>query len=151
MNTSAAKTFPRWLALCCICLLAIACNEEDDADIFVGRTWKIGNLFGANGRPVLTEEQANTVAKDNCFYISFESLTNFTGRTLDKNFSGTWKVDLESRKLTLTFKDTGNPSDALSKQVIKALQNTASYEGDYNALKLKEAESTAFVLCRPYQ
>lgn len=139
-----------WLAACCLCLLAVACNEEDDADIFVGRTWKVGNLFGANGRPVLSEEQANTVAKEDCFYIRFENMTNFVGRTLDKNFSGTWYVDLKNRKLTLNFKDTGNPSDALSRQVIKALQNTDSYEGDYNFLKLKEAESTAYVLCRPY-
>lgn len=150
MDKRGIRRLSHWMALCCICLLAVACNDEDDASIFVGRTWKIGNLMGANNRPVLTEEQAATVAKENSFYIRFESLTSFTGRTLDKEFYGTCKIDLGNQKLSLTFKNTGNPSDNVSKLVIRALQNTASYTGDYNVLNLKEAESSAYVLCRPY-
>lgn len=138
------------LVLCLVALLAGGCNEEDDIDIFVGRTWKVSNLFGASDRPVLNEEQAATIAKDGAFYITFENSTDFKGRTLDKNFSGTWSVDLKKRTISLRFKDTGNPADALSKMVIKAIQNAASYEGDYNHLKLKEAEAP-YILFRPYK
>lgn len=145
------KCLPLWVAMLFACFMAVSCNDEDDIDIFVGRTWKIGNLFGANELPVLSEEQAATVAKEGSFYIRFESATSFTGYTLDKSFNGTWEVDLKERTLSLRFKNTGNPSDAVSKQVIRALQNTASYEGDYHYLKLKEAESAAFILCRPYE
>lgn len=145
------KQFPfRLLLPLCLLFAFVSCNEEDDEDIFVGRTWKVGNLFGATNQPVLTEEQAATVAKAGCFYIKFDDRTSFTGRTLDKAFSGTWSVDLKRRTLSLHFKQTGNPTDAVSKLVIERLQNTASYEGDYNFLKLKESESAAYILCRPY-
>lgn len=137
------------LFVVCIGLLAGACNDEDDIDIFVGRTWKVSNLFGASNRPVLNEEQAKTIAKEGAFYIKFENRNEFKGATLDKNFSGTWSVDLKKRTISLRFRDTGNPSDALSKMVIKAIQQAVSYEGDYNYLKLREAE-TPYILFRPY-
>jgi len=137
------------LFVVCIGLLAGACNDEDDIDIFVGRTWKVSNLFGASNRPVLNEEQAKTIAKEGAFYIKFENRNEFKGCTLDKNFSGTWSVDLKKRTISLRFRDTGNPSDALSKMVIKAIQQAVSYEGDYNYLKLKEAEAP-YILFRPY-
>ena len=137
------------LFVVCIGLLAGACNDEDDIDIFVGRTWKVSNLFGASNRPVLNEEQAKTIAKEGAFYIKFENRNEFKGCTLDKNFSGTWSLDLKKRTISLRFRDTGNPSDALSKMVIKAIQQAVSYEGDYNYLKLKEAEAP-YILFRPY-
>ena len=137
------------LLVVCIGLLAGACNDEDDIDICVGRTWKVSNLFGASNRPVLNEEQAKTIAKEGAFYIKFENRNEFKGCTLDKNFSGTWSVDLKKRTISLRFRDTGNPSDALSKMVIKAIQQAVSYEGDYNYLKLKEAEAP-YILFRPY-
>lgn len=137
------------LFLCVIGLLAGGCNEEDDIDIFVGRTWKVSNLFGASNRPVLNEQQAATIAKDGAFYIVFENRTDFKGRTLDKDFSGTWSVDLKARSISFRFKNTGNPTDALSKMVISSIQNAASYEGDYNHLKLKETEAP-YILFRPY-
>ena len=137
------------LFVVCIGLLVGACNDEDDIDIFVGRTWKVSNLFGASNRPVLNEEQAKTIAKEGAFYIKFENRNEFKGCTLDKNFSGTWSVDLKKRTISLRFRDTGNPSDALSKMVIKAIQQAVSYEGDYNYLKLKEAEAP-YILFRPY-
>lgn len=137
------------LFVVCIGLLAGACNDEDDIDIFVGRTWKVSNLFGASNRPVLNEEQAKTIAKEGAFYIKFENRNEFKGCTLDKNFSGSWSVDLKKRTISLRFRDTGNPSDALSKMVIKAIQQAVSYEGDYNYLKLKEAEAP-YILFRPY-
>jgi len=137
------------LFVVCIGLLAGACNDEDDIDIFVGRTWKVSNLFGASNRPVLNEEQAKTIAKEGAFYIKCENRREFKGCTLDKNFSGTWSVDLKKRTISLRFRDTGNPSDALSKMVIKAIQQAVSYEGDYNYLKLKEAEAP-YILFRPY-
>lgn len=128
----------------------VACNDEDDIDIFVGRTWKVSNLFGASNRPVLNEEQAKTIAKEGSFYIRFENRTEFKGCTLDKNFSGTWSVDLKKRTISLRFKDTGNPSDQLSKLVIKSIQSAVAYDGDYNYLKLKEAEAP-YILFRPYE
>ncbi len=137
------------LFVVCIGLLAGACNDEDDIDIFVGRTWKVSNLFGASNRPVLNEEQAKTIAKEGAFYIKFENRNEFKGATLDQNFSGTWSVDLKKRTISLRFRDTGNPSDALSKMVIKAIQQAVSYEGDYNYLKLREAEAP-YILFRPY-
>lgn len=137
------------LFVVCIGLVAAACNDEDDIDIFVGRTWKVSNLFGATNRPVLSEEQAKTIAKDGSFYIKFDSRTEFKGCTLDKNFSGTWSVDLKKRTISLRFRDTGNPSDQLSKMVIKAIQNAVAYDGDYNYLKLRDAEA-AYILFRPY-
>lgn len=138
------------LAVLCAGLSLASCNEEDDIDIFVGRTWKVSNLFGASNRPVLSEEQAKTIAKEGAFYIKFENRTGFTGRTLDKNFSGTWSVDLKERTISLRFKETGNPSDQLSKLVIKSIQNAVAYDGDYNYLKLKEAEAP-YILFRPYE
>lgn len=137
------------LFVVCIGLLAGGCNDEDEIDIFVGRTWKVSNLFGATNRPVLSEEQAKTVAKDGAFYIKFENRTEFNGCTLNKNFSGTWNVDLEKRTISFRFKDTGNPSDAVSKMVIRAIQEAVAYDGDYNYLKLKEAEAP-YILFRPY-
>lgn len=138
------------LAVLCASFSLFACNEEDDIDIFVGRTWKMSNLFGVSNRPVLSEEQAKTIAKEGAFYIKFESRTEFKGCTLDKNFSGTWSVDLKERTISLRFRDTGNPSDALSKMVIQALQRAVAYDGDYNYLKLKEAEGP-YILFRPYE
>ena len=149
MTSSLIRKIVLPLFVVCIGLLAGACNDEDDIDIFVGRTWKVSNLFGASNRPVLNEEQAKTIAKEGAFYIKFENRNEFKGCTLDKNFSGTWSVDLKKRTISLRFRDTGNPSDALSKMVIKAIQQAVSYEGDYNYLKLKEAEAP-YILFRPY-
>ena len=130
-------------------LSLVACNEEDDIDIFVGRTWKVRNFFGASDRPVLSEEQANEVAKDGTFYIKFESREAFSGRTKDKNFSGTWSVDLKERTISLRVKDTAGATDRLSNMLIQAIRETTSYEGDYKYLKLKEMEG-AYLLLRPY-
>ena len=137
------------LIVVCIGFSFVACNDEDDIDIFVGRTWKVSNLFGASNRPVLNEEQAKTIAKEGAFFLKFENRTAFTGRTLNQSFSGTWSVDLKKRTISLRFRDTGNPSDAISKMVINALKNTVSYDGDYNYLKLKDAEAP-YILFRPY-
>lgn len=132
-----------------VTLSLVACNEEDDIDIFVERTWKVSNFFGASDRPVLSEEQANEVAKEGTFYIKFESRETFSGRTKDKNFNGTWSVDLKERTISLRVKDTGGASDRLSNMLIQAIQKTTSYEGDYKYLKLKEIEE-AYILFRPY-
>lgn len=137
------------LIVMCTGFSFVACNEEDDIDIFVGRTWKVSNLFGASNRPVLTEDQAKVIAKEESFYLKFENRTTFTGRTLDKDFTGTWSVDLKKRTISLRFHDTGNPSDALSNMAIKAIQRAVSYDGDYNYLKLKEVEGP-YILFRPY-
>lgn len=136
-------------AVVCLGFSFVACNDEDDIDIFVGRTWKVSNLYGGSNLPVLSEEQAKTVAKDGAFYLKFENSTTFTGRTLDKDFSGTWSVDLKKRTISLRFRDKGNPTDAISKMVIQAIEKAVAYEGDYNYLKLREAEAP-YILFRPY-
>lgn len=128
-------------------LLMNGCNEEDEMDIFVGRTWKISNLFNAKGAP-LSPEKGEALAKEGSFYIKFETETTFIGRTQTQEFNGTWSVDLKKRTISLRFREGTNPADALSLQVIEALQRVVSYEGDYNFLKLKEADSPAYVLCR---
>ncbi len=128
-------------------LLLNGCNEEDDVDIFVGRTWKISNLFNAKGAP-LSPEKGEALAKEGSFYIKFETETTFIGRTQTQEFNGTWSVDLKERTISLRFKEGAKPADPLSLQVIEALQRVVSYEGDYNFLKLKEADSPAYVLCR---
>ncbi len=133
----------------CSALLFGACNDEDDIDIFIGRIWKIGNLYDVQGNPLNDEEGKVLASKDNTFYIKFDHNGLFTGRTLDKNFSGTWSVDLKDRHISMRFTDTGNPTDALSKRVIERIKQISAYEGDYRYLKLKEKESSAYILCRP--
>lgn len=147
MNLSLKRIYLS-LFVACIGLLVGACNDEDDMDIFVGRLWKIGNLYDVQGKP-LKEDESKILSRENSFYIKFENNHIFTGRTFEKNFSGSWDVDLKKRTIYLRFTDTGNPTDALSKKVIERLGKSASYEGDYKFLKLKEENSSAYILCRP--
>lgn len=125
------------------------CSEEDSMDIFVGRTWKVSNLFDALGDPVKPEEGKVLAESDERFYLKFETSSTFVGKTRDKAFQGTWSVDLKRRKISLLFNNTGNPTDALSRRVIGALQNVDEYDGTYTYLKLKEADTPAYILLRP--
>lgn len=133
--------------VCCLFILC-SCNNEDDIDIFVGQTWKISNIFTANSQPVSKEDWETLTAKEDRFYIKFENKSSFSGRTLTQVFNGTWNVDLQNRTISFTFKNTGNPSDKLSQQVIESLQRVFSYEGDYNYLRLIEHDSPAYILFR---
>ncbi len=133
--------------VCCIFLLC-SCNNEDDMNIFVGQTWKISNIFTANSKPISEEDWKTLTASEDRFYIKFENSTSFSGRTLTQEFSGTWNVDLRNRTISFTLKNTGNPSDKLSKQVIESLQRISSYEGDYNYMRFIEHESPAYILFR---
>ena len=134
----------------CIGLLAGACNEEDDLDIFVGRTWKVSNFFGPTGAVYTKVEDLKTLERKNSFYITFDNATTFTGRTLDKEFKGTWSVDLKKRTISLRVNGTGNPTDAISRQLMKSIANTVSYRGDYNWLNLVDKEG-AYILFYPYR
>lgn len=138
------------LFIVCIGLLVGACNEEDDIDIFVGRTWKVSNFFGPAG-PVYTHvEDLQVLERENSFYIKFENSSSFTGRTLDKEFTGTWSVDLGSRTISFRLNKTLAPADALSRQFIKSLQEAVSYRGDYNYLNLVDKDK-AYILFHPYK
>ena len=149
MNLISRKIFFP-LFIVCIGLLAGACNEEDDIDIFVGRTWKVSNFFGPAG-PVYTKaDDLKVLEQENCFYIRFESSSKFTGRTLNKEFSGTWSVDLEKRTISLRLNGTMTPTDAISRQFIKSLNEAVLYRGDYNYLNLVD-EDKAYILFHPYE
>ena len=134
----------------CIGLLAGACNEEDDLDIFVGRTWKVSNFFGPTGAVYTKVEDLKTLERKNSFYITFDNATTFTGRTLDKEFKGTWSVDLKKRTISLRVNGTGNPADAISRQFMESIANTVSYRGDYNWLNLVDKEGS-YILFYPYR
>ena len=145
-----------WQKICvplfvvCIGLLAGACNDEDDIDIFVGRTWKVSNFFGPAGAVYTKVEDLQTLERENAFYIKFEDASTFTGRTLDKTFSGTWSVDLEERTISLRLNGSVNPTDAISKQLIKSIKDAVSYRGDYNYLNLVDKDK-AYILFHPYK
>lgn len=138
------------LFVVCIGLMAGACNEEDDISIFVGRTWKVSNFFGPAGAVYTKTEDLDVLTKANCFYIKFESSTTFTGRTLNKAFSGTWSVDLKTRRISLRFNNAVNPTDAISKQMVKSVMETVSYRGDYKYLNLVDKDG-AYILFHPYK
>ena len=128
--------------------MAGACNEEDDISIFVGRTWKVSNFFGPAGAVYTKTEDLDVLTKANCFYIKFESSTTFTGRTLNKAFSGTWSVDLKTRRISLRFNNAVSPTDAISKQMVKSVMETVSYRGDYKYLNLVDKDG-AYILFHP--
>ena len=128
----------------------VSCNDEDDIDIFVDRTWKVSNFFGPAG-PVYTKtDDLNVLNQENCFYIRFESSSKFTGRTLNKEFSGTWSVNLKERTISLRLNGTIAPTDAISRQFIKSLNEAILYRGDYNYLNLVD-EDKAYILFHPYE
>ena len=137
------------LIVVCTAFSFVACNDEDDIDIFVGRTWKVSNFFGPAGAVYTHIDELKTLEGTNSFYIRFENATTFTGRTLNKEFSGTWSVDLKAQTISLYFRNTGNPNDAISKQMIKSITNTRAYRGDYNYLNLVDKDG-AYILFYPY-
>lgn len=145
-----------WQKICvplfvvCIGLLTGACNDEDDIDIFVGRTWKVSNFFGPAGPVYSNVEDLKVLERENSFFIKFEDSSTFTGRTLDKDFRGTWSVDLEKRTISLRIDGTVTTADAFSKQLIKSLKDAVSYRGDYNYLNLVDKDK-AYILFHPYK
>ncbi|MBQ8593970.1 MAG: DUF4847 family protein [Bacteroidaceae bacterium] len=141
-------TFLCLIWVCLTCNLT-GCNDEDSIEIFVGRTWKISNLFDAQGKPLEPDEGKIVGDNNDAFYLKFETATTFVGKTREKNFSGTWSVNLKNHQIELTFKNTGNPTDALSKQVVTSLQRVDKYDGTYTYLKLEESDSPAYILFRP--
>lgn len=137
------------LLLCTLPFFITSCNDEDEADIFIGKTWKITNLFASQNKPITTEEEAKTLNNSSeSFYIKFDNESTFSGRTLKESFNGTWTVDLNKRTISFILKNTGNPTDALSKKVIQSIKNTIKYEGDYHYLRFNE-EGSAYMLAVP--
>lgn len=139
-----------FLVVVCTGFSLAACNDEDDIDIFVGRTWKVSNFFGPAGPVYSKVEDLKVLERANSFYIKFENSTTFIGRTLDKEFNGTWSVDLKKRTISLRLKNTGNPTDAISRQMINSMTNSVSYRGDYNYLNLVDKDG-AYILFYPYK
>lgn len=150
MDTSLIRKIFLPLFIVSIGLVAGACNDEDDIDIFVGRTWKVSNFFGPAGAVYTNVEDLKILERQNCFFIKFENSTTFTGRTLDKAFSGTWSVNLKTRRISLRFSNAVTPADAISKQMINSITNTVSYRGDYNYINLVDKDG-AYVLFYPYK
>ena len=141
-----------WLLLLPLVLLATACSESDDLDaIFIGHTWKLSCIRLSTSQNAMTQENQQKLKEsaDDCFIITFAE-KQFTGRTANKSFSGTWTVDGESRAITFSFQNASSltASDELSRQMINILKNATYYEGDTHQLSIHQA-SGSYLLFYP--
>lgn len=126
--------------------LCISCSQEDDIDsIFREGVWYMTNVYVSPGKSALTQDELRSVvqAGRNGFYIQFSG-NNFSGKSKEKEFSGSWRVTSD-RKMFITFQNTGNPTDQTSKTMIEILQQAERYAGDTNYLNIYQAESGRFI------
>lgn len=133
--------------------LFTACSDEDDIDaIFMGRTWKLSRIMQNKSTSALTPEEQKKVSEsaENCFIVSFSG-DNFSGRTLESSFTGTWTVD--GKKHTISFNIKGgdgmNPAEIVSQKMINILQYADKYKGDTRNLEIQHSGNSSYLLFYP--
>lgn len=134
--------------------LLCGCNNEDDvAEIFTGKTWKLSKI-SAEGSNIQFNYWSNDNAEGTAFQKSMallKSTDNFTigftggeinnvvggtfsGKGVVATFNGKWQADGESHQLNMSTTLNGTETDILAKAFVNGLQNVIRYEGDANNL-----------------
>lgn len=143
--------------------LLSGCNDTDDvARIFLGKTWKLTNIMEGslpsndywNGNEAAQAASIALIQEgDNCTIKFSGTITGniiigtTSGRATSTAFSGTWRVDGESRTFS-SATSTTTDSDVLGKAFLDGLNNATSYSGDENNLYIyfKEGQKTKYLL-----
>lgn len=139
----------------CVMLCAVpfmmSCNNEDDvAEIFTGKVWKLNRLnqSGTSGQFLsgLWDNEASYNSSMNSFYATDNYVIEFTlsgtndsggtfeARGIRATVTGTWNADGESHTLTLSPKVNSSETDPLAREFIRGLQQVTRYEGDSGSL-----------------
>lgn len=129
-----------------------ACDQSDDViDIFTGKTWKLTNIFDADGRvciedyfvgvsSTIRENAMDNWAKEGNMVIQFISAVEvngvvtgeYTGRAVRTTLSGKWETNGKTNAFST---NQGNPvagEDILGTAFVNAWKNAYKYEGDTN-------------------
>ena len=145
---------------CCLLMLAVlltfsTCNDEDDvAEIFNGKTWKLARLTTENGKEQFynglwssdkeKENSLEALKQQGNFTLSFDIVEvngEITGTAKAHGIranieDASVKVDGKTRSLTLNGKVTGAETDKLAKAFMAGLLKVFKYEGDSKSLTL---------------
>lgn len=149
------QTYRLLLVLLLLPLLSGCNNEDDVAEIFTGKTWKLSRLTNKGSSAPFypgiwnndkdMEESLNKLNRETAYFtLEFEGEeldgelmgAKISGRGVNASISGTWNADGKSKELTFNLKVIGTENDALGKAFINGLQNVYKYEGDVNSLTL---------------
>jgi len=128
-----------WLPLLSLTLLPTACQNEDDiADIFIGRTWYI---VGAtiNGQQYDGNEIKELYAQADSYHLTF-AVNSFSGILVaGSSLNGQWTADGKHHTLTLQVKNANNvEASTVSRNIYNVLRNVTSYSGDVNNLIIQQ-------------
>ena len=146
-----------------------SCNDEDDvAEIFVGKTWKVSRIVPEGSTQQFPEGLWSSEAEKNNIMTAFNNTANYTlkftngtgtetggefeARGVKATIKGTWNADGETNALTLNVKSTGaTESDALAELFVNGVKKTEKYKGDANNLTLyfKEGQNTMIIGLTP--
>ena len=143
------KTLTYLLLLLLLPLLGGCDTEDNVAEIFTGKTWKLniisldgqGEWFDFwNGNAEARRTSMNLRGKNDSptFTITFngseiEGVVNgdFTAQAVNRSFTGYWTANGSSRELSLTnIRNTGNDTDVLARAFETGLRNAVRYSGD---------------------
>lgn len=136
------------LSLVCLLLPLLAgCNDEDDiSGIFVERTWYVTELYNADGRTSsLDEAQHQQLGyRRDAYRISFTPET-FNAQAGSTTLTGTWTVDGSNQTIRFHFDRPVTGEDAISRIMIKYLEEAVRYEGSYIYLRIYTEAGTSIL------
>lgn len=124
------------------------CNNTDDLEtILVGKTWRLSSFYDSKGE-VIPYDGAKELFENNpsSFVITFHEST-FSGKALNKTFSGTWKGDGNTNSFSFYIdKTTGSDSEQIAIDFFNAIKDVDSYRNaDENNLELNYSEGSKFM------
>lgn len=133
------RHIPICLPLLFLTLFLTACQNEDDvADIFVGRTWYI---VGAtiNGQQYDGDELKELYAQADSYHLTF-AVNTFNGILVaGSSLNGQWTADGKRHTLTLQVQNANNvEASTVSRNIYHVLRNVTSYSGDVNNLIIQQ-------------
>lgn len=120
-----------------IVLAVASCDNEDDiADIFVGRTWYVTGAT-VNGQSIDGDELKEIYSQADSYHLTFTT-TAFSGCLVaGSTLSGTWTADGKNHTISLQIKDAANvESSTVSRNIYYILRGATSYKGDVNELRI---------------
>jgi hypothetical protein len=124
------------------------CNSTDDLQsLLVGKTWRLSSFYDSDGE-VIPYDGAAELLQNNpeSFVIKFNENT-FSGKALNKTFSGTWKGDGNTNTFSFYIDKTGgSDSEKIAIDFFNAIKDVGSYRNaDENNLELKFSEGSKFM------
>lgn len=139
------------IILLCICFPFLSgCNESDDvADIFLGKTWKLTNVFtgpthyatdywedeeSKKVSEALLEESGNFTVTFNSTIIDGEEVSgSYNGRAASRTIAGDWYANGKSNAFETSGETSPTESlDILEQVFVYALIHAYKYNGDTN-------------------